>query len=257
MELEKDNGEWLEIFVRSYKPKIKAGYELKQSSSKQYFSIDRGITTDEYSADLSFRGEYSQIEELIIAINELKNNLKSIKLRNVNVALFGDHIDYSGILECAVTEISVQETADVNVMKLDVTLMLSSPVFKPVIPRVDLVNSYNSWSGGVEWDYVVNTTHNGDIFSNYLTADTYLFKGKYMLNKDTTYALFSDWLLNIRGRPFDTTSSEWGVSKMFGATLGENHKIIIKSIDIEIISSYIRDVSVEIVRQGDYNGKRF
>jgi hypothetical protein len=257
MFIEDPTGVLIEVRVRDYKPNLAIGYELVQGTSKQFFAVDRGVQTDEYTSDITLRGTYSEIESYILLFNGLRDSNKDVIITAPEVPLFGDHISYANPLVCSVVEISVQETADINVMALNVTLMLQDAVLGIVSDMPSLRASYSNWTGGNEWEFDLNITNSGVHYNTRYGDDAYIFNARYMLDKDTTNYFYSFWTQGVRGKSFSTTSDKWGVSKMFGATLGDNHKVIIKSIDTEIISPIFRNVSVEVIRQGDDNGRKF
>jgi len=80
--------------------------------------------------------------------------------------------------------------------------------------------------------------------------DDHTFAGTYILKIEDNKELFNFWVQQ-RGRSFATTSLQWGVNEMFGADAGNNHTVLIETIDYEVISPIFRQVEIKLIRQGD------
>ena len=93
-------------------------------------------------------------------------------------------------------------------------------------------------------------TYGGSFYTSDSKSDYAEFEGTYILNIQNNEELYRFWVYQ-RGRQFDTTSQTFGTNNMFGASLGNNHSVIIKTIDFEKISPILRQVTITLLRQGE------
>lgn len=257
MEIQKNDGTWHTIKPNDYKHEMAIEYELAEGTGRKFVSFDRGRNSDFYKTTLVFRKDIATIEELFIIFADLRNNNKPIILQMFEENIFGDHIRHDSIATNPITCIldtdgmGIQESPVFNVMQFEVTLIAVEYIIElgtPALPSLECLQV--NWKGYQQFSTTTQMSYGGSFFSTDTKADHAEFEGTYILNIQDNGDLHRFWVWQ-RGRQFNTTSAEWGTTKMFGTNLGENHAVVIKTIDFEKISPILRQVTITLLRQGD------
>lgn len=251
MRMKNNDGTYLELKITpSYKPNITINYDLVKLSNSGYHSIDRGALTDRYSSTMTFRDTPEYIRELVSELTLLRDNNKSVLIDEFEENVFGDNVDYSGVIDCVVEKIDKETSPVFNVQTITITFLATDLSFidNPIIPPLNCMN--NDWAGYSEWNTHVNETYTRQNYFIDRVADTYIFEGEYILSIEDNASLLSFWKTQ-RGSSFDINDGDFGTEFMFGPVAGNGtHKVIILDISYNRLSPIYRTTTIQLVKVG-------
>ncbi len=253
MEIQKANGSWEEIKINDFKHSILIDYELEESTSRKLISFDRGSNSDRYGTKLFFRKDTATVKDLFTIFDDLRESNIPISLRGFEERVFGDHLDYSGTITCILDtdSMDIQESPAFNVLTFSVILVAveyNIVLGTPSLPNLNCLQV--NWTGGHRSDINTQMTYGGSFYSTDSSSDMVEFKGSYLLDIEANERLYKYWVKQ-RGISFNTTSTAFGAVDMFGEKYGENHNVVIKSIEYKRASPILRQVTIVLRRQGD------
>ncbi len=254
MKITKADGTFIEAKVIDVSRKILINYKLVETTSSVVRSIDRGQSTDRYEATFVFRGDQDYVNNLLIALTELRIAQKKVVLTECQERYFADNINHDVALNCVVTEMGKFTSPAFNVLEFMVTLLIDKPIFIQTDPLIDfpslkcLQSKYETY--GI-WNTQVNETYYRDSYFVDSGDDKYVFKGDYILSTYDSALLLNHWKA-VRGSEIIVDEADFGVVNMFGPIItGSTHKVIITNIEYDYISTELRRYTIELLRVKD------
>lgn len=248
------DGNPIELHVRTSSQSININYELQELSNRDLVSIDRGALSDRYSTTLNIHGDIEYIESVRGAILGLRRDKKSVVLSGFlsNVGLFGDHVDYSNDIDCAVLSMGDVINLSNGSYSFDIELLATGIVTigTSEIPQA-MECLQGGYSKGQTWNTTVSETYYRNNFVADREADRYTFSGSYILTEEENRNLYKFWETN-RGLSVLIDETQFGVTNMFGVenSASTMHNVIFKSVSYSRLSPTHRTVQITLIRQG-------
>jgi hypothetical protein len=238
-----------DLLVASYDQKIDIGYELGDLSNGKVISFDRGYLSDVYSTVFEFDGTFAYIESLWADLMALRVAGTPLVLGDVADGIFGDNIDTSNEIKCVIDDITEIKARTNTTKAFTLNLLLDSPVFTvPVGIPSDLDCIQTEWVGYNRWKTHVVQAYFGNKHFVDREADTYVFTGRYILNKHDNAMLHNYWRQQ-RGNVIHINESDWGTSLMFGPdNPSTSHDVIITNMQYNNYAIETRDLTIELLK---------
>jgi len=249
MRFKKHDGTYFELKVKETKPSFLINFELLPTSSGEFISIDRGVSTDRYSAVFSFTQPKAYIEELITELKLLRDNKEEVIIDDFDEPVFAENINHQVPIKCLVYKMGRQEGTDLQVQNLDIEFLATDIVYDgsaTIPPTINCVST--SYKGYSIWNTHINESYNRDNWFIDREADTFEFEGEYFFTVEENQSLLNFWK-NQRGESFNINDGDFGTSFMFGASAGNGvHKVIITDISYKYISPLHRQTLIKLVK---------
>jgi hypothetical protein len=254
MNLKKADGGTLELKVNEYLPKIKVNYTHVINSANNPISIDRGTQSDRYSCQFNFRGTEGYIDELLVAIQELRQEKKELELSGCEENFFGENVIHEGAtIKCLVETMGKQTSPRFNVFNLPITLLAStaSLTFQgtPVLPA-GIKCLQHGWEGHSSWNNTLNETYYRRNYFVDHQKDSYFFNGQFILTNTETMNLLA-FHKTVRGSAWAIDSANFGVAHMFGSEIsGTEHDVVFTNLEYVKLSPTKNTVTLTLRRVG-------
>lgn len=248
MKLKKADSTFIDIKVLSVAREISINYELVETTSSVVRSIDRGALTDTYKSTFTVRGVREYVYEVYKALNELRMAQMKVELSECEEMYFADNIDHSGTLDCVMIKVGKLTSPKFKVQEFTFTVALDAPLFIGTSELPDLkclqmgYESYNSWNT------LTNETYYGGYYFVDHEEDTYVFRGNYIIDVDSSAKLLN-YRRSVRGSTIMVNESDFGVVGMFGPNVtGTSHNVIITNMKYVDLSVDLRSYEIELLR---------
>jgi hypothetical protein len=206
---------WDKTFrVYSVTPAVKLQYKLVERDNGTAITIDRGVNSDMYESTFTIIGETADVEEVQLSIN--RNTHINISSINSDEAIFGDNVNYSGVISCVVIEISQlkQRLKGTSEITLTIRAERSNITFigQAVLPQIKCVST-GYWTK-TTLGQTINDSYTGINNISDSVKDVYECELQSVLNFDDAQKL-QEWYRLQRGREFTMLEADWGVDKPF------------------------------------------
>lgn len=246
-------GEFFPIRARTDTPEVMINYELRELSSGRTKSIDRGVLSDRYSADITFSDSRTYMYELVRELEELRVNKLPVIMGGFqqDVNPFGDHLNYSGEISCLIDGWGELNSKQLGQYDLTITFLATEVEYDgtPEIP-VGMKCLQNDYLTASDWNTSINESYYGNNWFVDRVVDKYYYEGEYLLTTEENRNLFTFWK-DQRGNAFTVQESDFGVTNMFGPTfLGESqYRVVIIGIEYEVISPVLRRTKITLLKE--------
>lgn len=253
MYIQKVNGQQLFVKVLDYTPTILINFELIQTTSQKFRSVDRGSSTDSYSCEFIFRGKKDYIKSIIECLEDLRMAKLPVVLSGLEEPFFGHNVVSTGNLTGVVLEMGKTMSPMLNVQEVSVKIVLDTSTLS-FTGSASLPSSLNylqsKYDTYNEWSTIVNQTYTRSLYFVDRRSDKYVFTGTYSMNNTdlTNMLAFQKY---IRGQEFSISESLFGTHHMFGyATDDTNHRVVLQTLTYERLSAIRSLVTITLIKVG-------
>jgi len=200
--------------VYSVTPSVQLQYKLVERDNGTSIIIDRGLISDIYESTFTIMGPTATIQAVQAGI--LRDAHVTISGINQDEALFGDNINYTGSIQCAVMSISEIKQRIISSAEITLTVRANPDdlafIGEIVLPSMACVST----------GYWTKTTLGQTLKDSYTGVMTISdsIKDIYECELTTTLKLddaimLQNWFRSQRGDTFTMNQSDWGVSNPF------------------------------------------
>ena len=178
-------------------------------------SKDRGVTTDQFTTKLTWRGTEDDCIALLSHLKALRDSKTPLELTEFLEPLFGDYVDHSQPITAYVEKQTVPKMVDNGKsLRFDLTLRAQQPTVTTgdsTLPS--LTCAHFNTKGGYIPKTLLAMSYNQTITMTDRELDEPTFTGEYDLTPEETAQLWRFWA-TTRGNAF--TVSDLGTKYPFG-----------------------------------------